>query len=188
MKWRWFAWLPWLLALVWLGFRYSAGVITQFDFEKGRNAGVLANLLAVLLVIFITLIHRHRTGQSQGSTFFQDVRTTAATGVKYVIGVLLAMGLYYAVFSDEIQKKRMADHAVNASLLDTPEKLAAVKESNEMLRTLSVEQILKSANDRTDLMLGTGFVLSSSFISLFFTTLLYGVLGTFIFRQFIRAK
>ena len=108
--------------------------------------------------------------------------------MKYVVGVTAAMALWYYPISPELPMRRDRDYAANAALIDTPEKLEKVKQEYDQLKTLSAEEILVAANERTDLMTSPGFIVSSSFIGLLFTSLLYSFLGAFIFRQFIRRE
>ena len=181
-------WLPWILAIVWLAVRWAAGEYTGYDFEKGRTAGVLANLLIILVVLFGGLISRYKKPLAKAPTFMEDVRTGAGAAMKYVIGVTAAMALWYFTVSPELPMRRDRDHAANAALIDTPEKLEKVKQEYDQLKTLGADEILAAANERTDLMTSPGFIVSSSFIGLLFTALLYSFLGAFIFRQFIRRE
>lgn len=181
-------WLPWVFALLWLTVRWAAGEYTGYDFEKGRTAGVMANLLIILVVLFGGLISRYKKPFTKAPTFMEDVRTGAGAAMKYVIGVTAAMALWYFTVSPELPMRRDHDHAANAALVDTPEKLEKVRQEYEQLKTLSAEEILAAANERTDLMTSPGFIVSSSFIGLLFTALLYSFLGAFIFRQFIRRE
>lgn len=183
-----FNWLPWMLALCWFGFRWIAGEYTGYDFERGRNAGVMANLLIILVLLFITFIVRHRNSESAGSGLLSEVRAGLATGLKYIVATIALMAMFYTVVSPELSARRDHDRAMNASLVDTPEKLEQIKAGNSHLRSLSSEEILRAANERTDLMTSPGVVISSSFIGLLFATLLYAFLGAFIFRQFIRMR
>ncbi len=178
--------LPWVCALVWLGIRWVAGFSADFDFEKGRNAGVLANLFFILVVIFYTLVYRFRHHLSLPD-FFGEMRKAAIPGLKYTIGVALMITLYYSVISDELPVKRAADMAINATLIDTDEELARIKEENIQLKTLNREQLLRAANERTALMTSEGFIIGTSLAGLTLTVVLYSMLGTFIFRQFQRA-
>lgn len=180
--------IPWILAVIWFIFRWTYGASLDYDFEKGRNAGVLANILGILLVLFVNLVARHRTGQSAQSSFLTEVRAGMTQSLKYVAAVSVFMTIYYIQVSDELDRKRLHDYAVNSSLVDTEEELAQVRSANENLKGMSAEAILKSANARTDLMTGKGFVLSSSFIGLVFTSLLYAFIGTFLFRNYLRSK
>jgi hypothetical protein len=178
-------WLPWALAALWFLFRWAIGEYHGYDFEKGQRAGVLANLLIILVLLFIALIIRHRS-LPDGQGFMQDVKGSLGMGVRYLLGVTALMALYYDSVSPELEMRRSRDRAANAAAIDTPEELAAIKQENPHLKSYSAEQILKAKNDQTELMTGTGVILSTSFIALFFTTVLYAFLVTFIFRQFIR--
>jgi len=180
--------LPWFLALCWFIFRWITGEYIGYDFERGRNAGVMANLLIILVLLFITFITRLRSGNHRDEGLMSEVRAGMASGLKYIIATTAFMALYYLAVSPELAMRREHDRQINTELVSTPEKLEQIKSANPHLSKMTADDILTAANERTDLMTSPGVVISTSFLGLLFSTLLYAFLGAVIFRQFIRLR
>lgn len=179
-------WLPWILACVWLGWRWGVAEYTGYDIERGRMAGVLANLLILLIVLFTALVARYRKPMEAWPSFMDDVRTAASAGMRYVVAAAILIAVHYYGISPELTLRRDRDRSANAALVSDPAALERIRSENAALRTLSPEDLLEAANDRTDLMTSPGFVVSSSVIGLILTALAYSFLAAFVFRQFIR--
>lgn len=168
-----------------MGIRMLWGfVVYPDDYDKGRTVGVLANLLGILLVIFVAIIGRYRS-QGTAESFLSDVKYALGKAMIYVAGVTLLAGLYYGYLSNELDVQRQKDIIATAQALDTEEELAAIKASNKMLQTLSREQIYDLQVERSNTFTSAKVIVSAGFIALTFSSVLYAVLGVLVFRNFV---
>ncbi|MCC6600910.1 MAG: hypothetical protein IT223_09590 [Crocinitomicaceae bacterium] len=182
-------WFPWCLAVVWLLVRLvGGGLLFDGDYDKGRTLGVMTNLLFILLVIFIAIVQVNKKNSTDNRTFFSDIKSVMTESTKYVLGVVLAIGIFYSVMSNELEKKRLYDHAQIEMAVDTPEKLEKLKAENPMLKDISKEKIIESATARTDVFTSLKMIIPSSLLVLLMVSLLYSLLAVAVFRGFLLAR
>ncbi len=182
-------WFPWALAGVWLIIRIiGAKFFFENDYDKGRVLGTMSNLLLILLVIFVAIIQVYRKGSGTGRSFFSDVRQSMLASLKYVAGVVIAIGFYYSSLSEELENKRLNDYVQIEQALDTPEELARIKAENPLLKDLSKEQIIESSITRTDTFTSLRVILPSSLMALLAVSFIYSLLAAFLFRNFLRVR
>lgn len=182
--------LPWILAIVWLGFRYTA--YTSFykgNPESARSLGVSLNLLFIIILLFQVLwgMYKERRQGATGS-FLSDLKRVAFQPMKYVLGVGILLTVYYTTLSTELLDKRQADYALIDQSLDTPEKVKQIVAENDQLKGYTKEQIIDAARGRTELFTNPKVVSSASFLVLIFVTLLYSVFAVFLFRSFLKLR
>jgi hypothetical protein len=185
---RWTSYFPWIMLFIWMGMRMLWGfVLYPGDYDRGRTVGVLTNLLGILLVIFVAIISRYRN-QGASAPFLSDVKHALGKAMIYVAGVTLLSSLYYGYLSNELDLQRQKDIIATAQALDTEEELAAIKSSNKMLETLSRDQIYELQVERSQTFTSAKVIVSAGFIALTLSSVLYALLGVFLFRNFVIPK
>lgn len=180
--------LPWILCSLWLLIRIAIGTyIYPENSLKSMTFGVILNLSFIIVLIFSELVLLFKVRRfSKPESFLSEVKTVCTPVIRYVLGVGIAITLYYNFISNELQRKRESDYILTEQSLDTEQEINALREENNQLKNFSKEQILQAAHEKIDLMTNPKVVSSISFLALVFVGLLYSLFAVFLFRLFVR--
>ncbi len=180
----WMRHLPWMLAIAWLGVRIFLG--NAWDVDKARNAGVLLNILFVLLLVFVGINKQYRDLRGAQSSFFEDLKACMKPAILYVVLAVAGIGVYYGWLSNDITEIRtarieqfntmMSDDALRATFFTEHPELSA-KPSEELMAT-NKENIERSVSVSTAIMGGS--------LALTFIGFMYSLLAVFFWRTFVR--
>jgi hypothetical protein len=105
--------------------------------------------------------------------------------MKYVVGVVLMMWLYYGAISPELIAHRDKNIAEVSQLIDTDEELTEIKAQNPLLQNESRESIQKSMVERIEFFTSLKVLLPASLIALSLTAVVYALLGVWVWRRFV---
>ncbi len=180
----WVTRLPWILALVWLAVRLGLG--SQLDVESAQNAGVLVNMLFILILVFLGISLHYRRLDGRVSGFLEDFKACMKPTLLYVLMALIFIGVYYAWLSDDIQELRSAyietfnegikdENNFNNFLSQHPEEKG---KSVEELMQKNRENVERNVSVQTRIMGGS--------LALTFMAVVYSLLAVFFWRTFVR--
>jgi hypothetical protein len=180
----WMKWLPVVLAILWLVVRWSLGL--RLDVESAQNTGVLLNMLFILLLVFLGISLHYRNLQGRVSGFLEDFKSCMKPAMLYVFIAIIAIGVYYAWLSDDIQELRMAyietfnegikdENNLNNFLNQHPEEKGKTVEE---LMQKNRENVERNVSVQTRIMGGS--------LALTFIAAAYGLLAVFFWRTFVR--
>ena len=180
----WTRHLPWMFALVWLVAKLV--MRSLWDVDQVRTAGVLINILFVLLIVFVGIQTHYAKLKGLATSFFDDFKACMKPAMLFVLCAVVAMGVYYAFLSDDIAQLQQAKiDTFNAAIeveSSRAETLAGNKEreamSNDELRALYRIEIERNISLKTLLLLGT--------LALTFISFTYSLLAVFFWRTFVR--
>ena len=171
--------LPWFSALIWLVLRVAVSYFV--DPATAGNIGAFANLMAILVVIFIGINLRYRQGQIS-STFGEDLKACLRQSMTYVIAATIAIGVYYGAIGHDIDIIRDQNiRAFNAEIA-TEEGLNKLKQerteikdkSREQIQSMHVEQVTKNVSLHMKLLMSS--------VALMLASIVYSILGVVLWR------
>jgi Ca2+/H+ antiporter len=182
--------VPWILGLVWLGIRVTLYYTMKDTNPDGaRSAGVMINLLFLIFIIFSVLSRLYKERRSGAtSTFFNDFKVVLKENLKYCLAAGVALVIFYNFISTELLDRRARDHQATVEALDTDEELNQIRNENIQLKNLTREEIIKAANDRTEIFTNPKIVSSASFLVLVFVSLIYTLFAVLLFRYFLKMR
>lgn len=180
----WIRHLPWILALLWLVIRTVLGNFR--DVEQSQNAGVLLNILFILLLVFLGINLHYRRNSATPTSFFDDFKACMRPAMVYVLTAVGCIGVHYAWLSDDISELRSAYiETFNNGIIDTANKERFIADhpelrdkSNEELMAMNVENVERNISVKTRIL---GGLLALTFIGF-----LYSLLAAFFWRTFVR--
>lgn len=179
-------WIPFVFAFLWFGIRFITAMVTGYDYQAGRTAGVLSNLLFILVLVFVALIVHHKNSKLPPGNFLSDLKIALKAAMKYVLSVVLIMWIFYGFISPELELHRNNSFTEIAKSLDTSEEIAAIKAQNPLLADSSPEDLEKSMRERITFFTSLNVLLPASMITLSLAAVVYGLIGVFTWRRFLR--
>jgi predicted PurR-regulated permease PerM len=180
----WVTRLPWILALVWLAVRWGLGA--QLDVESAQNAGVLVNMLFILLLVFLGIGLHYRRLEGRASGFLEDFKACMKPTLLYVLMALIFIGVYYTWLSDDIQELR-------AAYIETFNE--GIKDENNLNNFLSqhpeekgktVEELMQKNRDNVERNVSVQTRIMGGSLALTFIAVVYSLLAVFFWRTFVR--
>ena len=180
----WTRHLPWMFGLLWLIAKLAMGSFWEVD--QVRTGGVLTNILFVLLIVFVGIQSHYGKQKGIKSSFFDDFKACMKPAMLYVICAVVAMGIYYAWLSDDIQEFRQAKiDTFNAAIEEESSRAEALAgnaeraaKTNDQLRLEYRAEMERFISLKTLLLLGTP--------ALTFISFAYSLLAVFFWRTFVR--
>lgn len=180
----WTRHLPWILALLWLVIRFVLG--ENWDVEKAQNAGVLSNILFILLLVFLGINSQYRLLKGMDSSFFDDFKACMKPAMLYVLVVVTCIGVYYAWLSDDIQELRTAYiETFNAGIVDEANRMKFLAEHPD-LTGKSVEELITMNRENVERNVSVQTRLIGGLLALTFIGFAYSLLAVFFWRTFVR--
>jgi hypothetical protein len=182
-------WLPWIMAASWLVARYivRAGLGTPVD--SAHTFGVLSNVLLIVLLVFVALYVKHKSNPGLVTTFFQDFTTCMQAAMKYVIGAVIAIFVYYSFLQpDDIPFVRQTHIDAFTNGISSEESLAQFKSTNPDLKLLTREQLIAKKTAEVNDSLNVKTQIIGALLALTTVSLVYSLLSVFFWRALMKRK
>jgi hypothetical protein len=176
--------LPLLLAFAWLAIRWTLSM--KLDAESAKNAGVLINILFILLIIFLSINAQYRGAKQKTSSFLEDFKVCMKPALVYVLCSVVFIGIFYAWLSDDIEELR------NAHINHFNE---GIKDENNLANFLiqhpeengkSVEELMQKNRDNVERNISVQTWVMGGSLALTMVAAAYSVLAVFFWRTFVR--
>jgi hypothetical protein len=168
------------VATLWLILRFAIGYYHDYDYLESRSWGILLNLIFIVVLFFLVL-YKTYSKEPQIRGYFDDFKLCLKSGIAYSVAITMAIGIYYTSSNDMIIK-RSVDYKSLAEMLDTPEKVAAIKSTEKESENKTKEEIQQSyigkINDNTSVKRAMLLGISC----LIFCSLIYSLIVPFVFR------
>jgi hypothetical protein len=177
-------WLPLILALVWLAVRWILGI--KLDVESAQNAGVLINILFILLLVFLAISIQYRKLQGTPSGFLDDFKACMKPALLYVLLAVVSIGVYYAWLSDDIQELRTAYIETFNQGIQDPANLENFLNQNPGEKGKSIEELMQKNKENVERNISVQTRLMGGSLALTFIAIAYGLLAVFFWRTFVR--
>jgi hypothetical protein len=180
----WMRHLPWMLAIAWLGVRIFLG--NAWDVDKARNAGVLINILFVLLLVFFGINKHYRQLREGQSSFFEDLKACMKPALLYVVLAVAALGVYYGMLSNDIAQIRTARIEQFNTLMSDDSLRTAFFTDHPELAAKSREELIATNKENIERNVSVSTALMGGLLALTFIGFAYSLLAVFFWRTFVR--
>ena len=173
-----------IFCLAWLGIRFGLG---QFlEPEIALKAGIMLNILFVLMSIFFVFYFTKRKEGYPETSGVQDLKLALKGGIVYVLFVSIGIYCFYSYIDDSLFVKKQEAIEIEVAKL-SKEEIIERKNANEATRELTSEEYITKvkansksiANPKTQTMI--------SALGLTIWCLFASIVCTFIFRKVLFA-
>lgn len=176
--------LPFVFAGMWL---FARIVISQFfPVDKAVTFGALSNVLLILILIFLAIYTKYKKHTGERPAFFQDFRDCMLAAMKYVVATVLFIGLYYGVFSNDIETMRNIRTESFAREIIIPENYNQLIEQNPNLKGKSIEELTATNKENVERFVSVKSQVLGASLALTAVSLAYSLLAVFFWRSFIK--
>ncbi len=169
---------------MWLAARYAARQLMSV--ENAVSFGVLSNVLLIVVLIFLVVYYKYKNFEGERPSFFADVKDCMKSAMKYVIGSVVGIGIFYGLLTNDIQDKRDLYMQALIESVSTEEGLAAYKEGRADHKNLGREEIIKSHNDNVEMIYSVKFQVVGALLALTVVSLIYSLLAVFFWRSIVK--
>lgn len=180
-------WLPWIMAAMWLAARYIVRQFVGMTVENAHTFGVLSNVLLIVILVFVTIYYTYKLNPGLTSTFFSDFKTCMTQAMKYVIGAVAAMFIYYTLLCpgdlDYIRETRISGFN---EMIATEDGFNAFKSQHPELKEATRELLIQKNNENVSKFVTVKMQLSLGLLALTAVSLSYSLLATFFYRMFAK--
>lgn len=176
--------LPWIMAAMWLAARFVAGKFLTL--ENARNFGVLSNVLLILILIFLTVYFKYKVPREERPTFLSDMKDSMKSALKYVLGVVLAIAVYYSVLSNDIQVLRQSRIEAFNEEISSDDNLAKIRSEHPELKDHTREQLVETNKENVERYISVQAQILGGVLALTFVSVMYSLLAVFFWRSMVK--
>ena len=170
--------------MVWLAFRWIIG--RSLSVDSAQNAGVLSNILFILLLVFIGINAQYRRLKGQPSGFLDDLKACMKPALIYVLMSVVFIGVYYAFLSDDMEELRRAHMQAFNELIHDETKLAEYLSQYPDKVGKGSEALFQEKQNEVNQMISVQTKVMFSSIALTFASFGYSLLAVLFWRSFVR--
>lgn len=172
------------MAGMWFAARIIAG--KTMEIGNAKNFGVLSNILLILILIFLSIFYRYRKLGQETSSFFEDLRDCMKPALKYVLGVVVFIAVYYAFVSNDLQTLQEAHIQAFNEGIAIQENLAKFRSEHPELKDQTVEQLMQANKENVERNSSLHINIIGALLALTFVSLAYSLLAVVIWRVFVK--
>lgn len=169
---------------MWLTGRFVAGKFMAVD--KAVSFGALSNVFLILILIFLAVYHKYKRHTGERPTFFQDFKSSMTAAAKYVVTVVLFIGLYYSVFSSDIESIRKVRIESFDAEINTEEGYNLLITQNPNLQGQTPAQLSATNKENVERFVSVKSQVLGATLALLAVSLAYSLLSVFFWRSFIK--
>lgn len=168
------AWITTKMFFLWTG-------IAQYDVVPS----VLINMLFLLAAIAVGLYLQKRRESEEGNAL-QDIKNGMTAGVPYAVLVSVFIYFYYSNIDPGFNEHQIAEaHAGIQKLLESPEDLQSVRESNPEFEVLSKEEIFEKLKEGPEGFYNPSSTMTLSMLAMLLLATLNSIVITVIYRKIV---
>jgi hypothetical protein len=180
----WTRHLPWMFALVWLIAKLVMHSLWEVD--QVRTAGVLINILFVLLIVFVGIQTHYGKQKGLTTSFFDDFKACMKPAMLFVICAVVAMGVYYAFLSDDIARLQQTKIDTFNAAIEVESSRAEILGANKELAVKSNDELRQQFRADIERNVSLKTLLLGGTLALTFISFAYSLLAVFFWRTFVR--
>ncbi len=180
----WTRHLPWMFGLLWLIAKLAMGSFWEVD--QVRTGGVLTNILFVLLIVFVGIQSHYGQQKGTKSSFFDDFKACMKPAMLYVICAVMAMGVYYAWLSDDIQNLQQTKIETFNAAIEVESSRAEILNGNKELAAKSNDELREQFRADIERNVSLKTLMLGGILALTFISFAYSLLAVFFWRTFVR--
>lgn len=146
---------------------------------------VLINMLCLLLSVVVGL-YLHKSRQEESSNALSDIKNGMTAAVPYAVIVSIFIFFYYSSIHPEYNEHQISEaHMGIQKLLDTPEGLQSVRDSNPEFEVLTKEEIYKKLKQGPEGFYNPSSTMTLSMLALLLLGTLNSIFVTIIYRKVV---
>ncbi len=174
-----------LFAALWIGVKmvYYSTVTGAARYEL--TLPIFSNILFLLLAISIGL-YLHKRKETEESNALNDIKNALSAGVPYIVVVSVFMYFYYSKIDPEFNRHQRAETAMQLEkMLNNPDDLEKMRESNSEFEVMSVDEIRESIISNQEAMYSPQAVTTISLLGLLLLATFNSIFVTIVFRKLV---
>jgi hypothetical protein len=180
----WTRHLPWMFAVVWLLAKLY--VRSLWEVDQVRTAGVLINILFVLLIVFVGIQTHYGKQKGLATSFFDDFKACMKPAMLFVICAVVSMAVYYAWLSDDIHALQQNKIETFNAAIEVESSRAEILNGNKELAAKSNEELREQFRADIERNVSLNTLLLGGTLALTFISFAYSLLAVFFWRTFVR--
>lgn len=174
-----------IFAALWIGLKmvYFSTVTGAARYDL--TLPILSNILFLLLAISFGL-YFHKRKETEESNALNDIKNALSAGVPYIVIVSVFMYFYYSKIDPEFNSHQRAETAMQLEkMLNNPEDLQKMRESNSEFEVMSVDEIRESIISNQEAMYSPQAVTTISLLGLLLLATFNSIFVTIVYRKLI---
>ncbi len=171
------------MAGMWLIARVIAAQLMTI--ENAKNFGVLSNVLLILILIFLTVFYKYKLKTVEKSTFLDDLKDSMKSAMKYVIGAIAAIALFYGLLSNDVETIRNSRISTFNAEIQDDANFTKIKAEHPELKDMTKEQLMQTNQENVERYVSLHMQIIGSLLALTFVSFAYSLLAVVIWRGFM---
>ncbi|MDG1332760.1 MAG: DUF4199 domain-containing protein [Crocinitomicaceae bacterium] len=174
-----------LFAAIWIGLKMVLFATQVGASRYDLTVPILTNILCLLLAISIGL-YLHKSAEKEYTNALGDIKNGLSAGVPYIIIVSVFLYFYYTKIDPEYNQHQRSEAAMQLEkLLDDPDDLQKMRDSNAEFEVMSVEEIRESIISNQEAMYSPQAVTTISLLGMLILATFNSIFITIIYRKLI---
>jgi hypothetical protein len=173
-----------IFCLAWLGIRFGLG--KTLAPEIALKAGIMLNILFVLISIFFVFYFTKRKEGYPESSVIEDLKLSLKGGIVYVVMVSFGIYVFYSFIDDSLFVKKQNDIKIEISKL-TKAEIIERKNGSEATKNITSEAYLNQIKENSQALANPKTQTMISALGLTIWCLFASIICTFIFRKVLFA-
>lgn len=175
--------LPWIMAAMWLVSRVIASKFMSIEYAK--NFGVLSNVLLILILIFVTVFYKYKAKGQDTPSFLEDLKDCMKTAMKYVIGAVAGIALFYGILSNDVQSIRESRIQLFNTEVQDDANYEKLKSEHVELKDMTKEQLMQTNKENVERYVSVHMQIIGGLLALTFVSFAYSLLAVLLWRGFM---
>ena len=174
-----------LFAAIWIGIKMVLFATQVGASRYDLTIPIMANILCLLLAISVGL-YLHKTKETEYTNALGDIKNGLSAGVPYIVVVSIFLYFYYTKIDPEYNQHQRSEAAMQLEkLLDNPDDLQKMRDSNAEFEVMSVEEIRESIVSNQEAMYSPQAVTTISLLGMLVLATFNSIFITIILRKLI---
>lgn len=174
-----------LFAAIWIGLKLVLFATVTGSARYDLTFAIMSNILCLLLSISLGL-YFHKRKETEDSNALNDIKNGLSAGVPYIVIVSVFLYFYYTKIDPEYNQHQRAEAAMQLEkLLDNPEDLQKMRDSNAEFEVMSTDEIRESILANQEAMYSPQAVTTISLLGMLILATINSIFVTIVYRKLI---
>ena len=174
-----------IFAALWMGLKMMLFSTQTGAARFDLTVPILSNILSLLLAISIGL-YLHKSREKEYTNALGDIKNGLSAGVPYILIVSVFLYFYYKKIDPEYNEQQLSEAAMQMEkMLNDPEQLQALRDSNEDFEVMSVEKLRESLVSNQEAMYSAQAVTTMTLLGLLILATFNSIFITIIYRKLV---
>lgn len=174
-----------VFAALWIGLKLVYYSTSSGAARYDLTLPILSNILFLLLAISLGL-YFHKRKETEESNALNDIKNALSAGVPYIVIVSVFLYFYYSKIDPEFNAHQRAETAMQIEkMLDNPDELEKIRESNEEFEVMSVDEIRENIMTNQEAMYSPQAVTTISLLGLLLLATFNSIFITIVYRKLV---